>query len=223
LAFTLKPNRPITDAQVAKALAHPLRVNILRILEARTASPRELAIELDTDLSGLSYHVRTLHRMGFIELVEQKRRRAALESYYRATSLPVVTREAWVEMPGMVKKQFVSGVIGQIGDEVNAAVEHGGFEGADAHLSRVALKLDAQGRKEVDERLTVLLDELQQIGDAAEARMRAHDAHDEAVDTTTALLFFETAPATQARQSASAGGDRAERPRRSTPSARPPR
>jgi DNA-binding transcriptional ArsR family regulator len=218
----VKPQRAVTDAKVAKALAHPLRVRILRILEERTASPRELALELDTDLSALSYHVRTLHRMGFIELVEQKRRRAALESYYRATSLPVVTREAWVEMPGLVKRQFVSGVISQIGDEVNRAVEAGGFEGPDAHLSRVGLTLDRQGYKELGERLTALLDELQEIGREAAERLKSAD-HEDAIETTTVLMMFEDAPATPAPQPESAGGDRAARPRRSTPSERPRR
>jgi DNA-binding transcriptional ArsR family regulator len=218
----VKPHRAITDAKVAKALAHPLRVRILAILEERTASPRELALELDTDLSALSYHVRTLHRMGFIELVEQKRRRAALESYYRAVSLPVVTREAWADMPGVVKKQLVSGVIDKIAEDVNTAVESGGFEGADAQLSRVLLKLDRQGIVEAGELLTNALAELEELNRAAHERLKAAD-HEEPVDATAVLLLFENAPATPARRSASAGADPAARPRRSTPSENPRR
>ena len=57
-------NRYIADPQVAKALTHPLRVSILGILEERTASPREIADELDAPLGVVSYHVRQLARSG---------------------------------------------------------------------------------------------------------------------------------------------------------------
>ena len=191
----MKPNRAITDAQTAKALAHPLRVRILGILDERVASPRELALELDADLSQLSYHVRTLHRMGFIELVEQKRRRAALESYYRATDRPVVTSEAWSQMPSLVKKELVAGTLGQMSDDVNAAAATGGFERSEAHLSRSPMTLDAQGFSEVATRLDELLADFERIAAAAEQRLRSAD-HAEAVDATAVLLLFENAPQT---------------------------
>ena len=193
----MKPDRAITDAQTAKALAHPLRVRILGILEERTASPRELALELDADLSQLSYHVRTLHRMGFIELVEQKRRRAALESYYRATERPVVTSEAWGQMPSVVKKELIGGTLGQMSEQVNAAVATGGFERSEAHLSRSPMTLDAQGFSEVATKLDALLEDFEQIAAAAEERLQASD-HAEPVDATAVLLFFETALTTGA-------------------------
>ncbi|MDQ2895534.1 MAG: helix-turn-helix domain-containing protein, partial [Actinomycetota bacterium] len=43
----MKPYQDITDPSVAKALAHPLRLRILAALEQRTASPSQLAAELD--------------------------------------------------------------------------------------------------------------------------------------------------------------------------------
>ena len=189
----MKPHRAITDAQTAKALAHPLRVRILGILDERTASPRELALELDADLSQLSYHVRTLHRMGFIELVEQKRRRAALESYYRATDRPVVTSEAWSQMPSLVKKELVAGTLGQISEQVNEAVAGGGFERSEAHISRSPMTLDPQGFSEVATKLDELLEELERIAAAAEERLRSGD-HAEAVDAAAVLLLFEATP-----------------------------
>ena len=67
--FSLKPYRDITDPRVAKALAHPLRTRILAALEGRTASPSELAAELDAPLGVLSYHVRRLTALGFVKLV----------------------------------------------------------------------------------------------------------------------------------------------------------
>ena len=194
----MKPDRDITEAKVAKALAHPLRVRILGILEERVASPRELALELDAELSQLSYHVRTLHRGGFIELVEQKRRRAAIESYYRATERPVVTSDAWAEMPSVAKKQLVSGALGQIGEVVNAAVGTGGFERDDTHVSRSPMVLDDRGFAEVAEKMDRLLKDFERIAAAAEKRLEKAD-HEGAVPTTAIMLLFETAPGSPTR------------------------
>jgi DNA-binding transcriptional ArsR family regulator len=72
------------DAKLAKALAHPLRAQILEQLERHTASPSELADELAAPLGNVSYHVRILADAGLIELVRTTRRRGATEHHYRA-------------------------------------------------------------------------------------------------------------------------------------------
>jgi DNA-binding transcriptional ArsR family regulator len=68
----------------AKAIAHPKRLEILAILEARQASPNEIAGELGAALSLVSYHVRKLRELGLIELANTTPRRGAVEHYYRA-------------------------------------------------------------------------------------------------------------------------------------------
>ena len=66
----MKPYSDINDPRLIKALAHPLRVRILSILETRDmASPNEMADELGVSLGVLSYHVRRLLALGFLELV----------------------------------------------------------------------------------------------------------------------------------------------------------
>jgi DNA-binding transcriptional ArsR family regulator len=72
------------DPKLAKALAHPLRAQILERLERHTASPSELADELAAPLGNVSYHVRILADAGLIELVRTTRRRGATEHHYRA-------------------------------------------------------------------------------------------------------------------------------------------
>ena len=66
----------ITDAKLAKAYAHPLRIQILGLLDNRIASPREIAAELGTPLSNTSYHVRQLVSLGFVELVGRRASRS---------------------------------------------------------------------------------------------------------------------------------------------------
>jgi DNA-binding transcriptional ArsR family regulator len=107
----MKPFHDITDPTVAKALAHPLRTRVLAALEDRTASPSELATELDVPLGVLSYHIRRLTALGFLKLVRRVPRRGAVEHYYTAVQ-PPVTAEAWGATPGIVKQASIAGTLG---------------------------------------------------------------------------------------------------------------
>lgn len=56
------------DAASVKAMAHPLRVEILRILQVRKrASVTSLAAETNESTAAVSYHLRQLARHGFVE------------------------------------------------------------------------------------------------------------------------------------------------------------
>jgi DNA-binding transcriptional ArsR family regulator len=70
----------------AKALAHPLRGQILTLLEdGGRKSPSELAGELEgAPLGNVSYHVRYLHGQDLIRLVATEPRRGAVEHFYEA-------------------------------------------------------------------------------------------------------------------------------------------
>ena len=104
----MKPYSDINDPRLIKALAHPLRVRILSILETRDmASPNEMAEELGVSLGVMSYHVRRLHALGFLELVKRTPRRGAIEHHYRAKARPRVTDEGWAETPSIVKRAMV--------------------------------------------------------------------------------------------------------------------
>ena len=69
----MPPPRTIEDPRFVKAMSHPLRVRILARLAERTASPNELAEWLDAPLGTVAYHVRTLRRLGLIELRRETR------------------------------------------------------------------------------------------------------------------------------------------------------
>jgi DNA-binding transcriptional ArsR family regulator len=76
-----------------KAMSHPLRAAVLRILSERTASPAEMARELGEELSNVSYHAKQLVAFDCAELVDVRVVRGALEHFYRATELPLVDIE----------------------------------------------------------------------------------------------------------------------------------
>ncbi len=77
--------RPATTAE-ARALAHPLRLRILRLCLDGALTNRELADRLGSDPATVLHHVRTLVRTGFLAAdPERTGRRGARERPYRAT------------------------------------------------------------------------------------------------------------------------------------------
>jgi len=190
----MKPYSDITDPRLIKALAHPLRIRILAILEERDmASPNELSEMLGVSLGVMSYHVRRLHALGFLELVKRTPRRGAIEHHYRAKARPVVTDEGWAETPSIVKRAMVGASLQQLTGYVNAAASTGGFDRADAHLSRRAVELDEQGWSELAGELEGLMAKLEQIESASAARVaQAGDQHGEGLrHSAVVLMLFE--------------------------------
>jgi DNA-binding transcriptional ArsR family regulator len=161
----------IGDPRLVKALAHPLRVQILGVLEQRVASPSDLAEELDAPLGNVSYHVRTLAELGLLKLVRRKTRRGAVEHYYQARGRATVSNEAWSQVPSVVRRSMVGVALEQAVESAVAAAAAGGFDGQDASLTRHSLKLDAKGVRETCDALEKLHDELAEIQERSAARL----------------------------------------------------
>jgi DNA-binding transcriptional ArsR family regulator len=180
----------ITDPKLAKAYAHPLRIQILTLLDDRVASPKEIAAELGTPLSNTSYHVRQLVSLGFLDLVGRTPRRGAIEHHYTARIRPTITDEGWARLPEVVKRAIAGGNVQRTISRVAAATEEGGFDRDDAHHSHTAGRLDLQGWTELTREMAAMLTRAERIVEESEARL-ADDPHAEALETTVVLMQFE--------------------------------
>jgi DNA-binding transcriptional ArsR family regulator len=195
-AVTPVPN--IDDPRYVKALSHPLRVRILALLQERTASPRELAEWLDATLGTVSYHVRTLHDFGLIELVRTSQVRGAIAHHYRAKVRPRVSDEAWASAAPIVKQAAVGAALQTVDDYARASAAAGGFDRGEAQLSRTNLRLDPKGWQAAAKACTKLLADLTKVEEAA-ARRLAKDPHAEGVsDAAVVLLLFEAVKLSEA-------------------------
>ena len=141
----IRLDKDVTDPRLVKALAHPLRVRILGVLDEHVASPSELAEELHAPLGNVSYHVRTLLSLGLIQLVKETPRRGSVEHHYTAVARPAISDAAWNAVPEIVKRAMIGAALQQAGVYVNAAAADGSFNRANAHLSRTPLELDDDG------------------------------------------------------------------------------
>lgn len=182
----------ITNPMVAKAYAHPLRIEILGLLDNRVASPRQLATEMGSGLSTTSYHVRQLAAAKLIRLVRRRQVRGAIEHLYTANVRPTITDAGWARLPQIVKHAYLGGKIAQIGKEVAAAAEQGGFDHDDMHLTRTSLRLTPDAWKAAAEILTRALEEIDAL--AVEATEREETVPDERHAVAVMMLFEAASP-----------------------------
>lgn len=181
----------ITDPVIAKAFAHPMRIQILSLLEHRVASPVQIAAELGTGLSHTSYHVRQLKRLGLIRLVKRRMQRGAVEHYYTAVIRPTIPDAAWNRIPQVVRRALVGGKIAQVGNEVVAAAERGGFDRDGVYVTRTRLRLSPGGWQQVNEEFTKSLARIDAIA-TADRTERAEDPDAEIIEATAVHMFFES-------------------------------
>ena len=176
---------------VAKAFAHPLRVQILIILNERVASPNLLSQELDQSLNLVAYHVRVLEKYDCIELVDTKQRRGATEHFYRATRRQFLTDSEWSRMPSALRPGLSGAMLKSLFDDVEEAVSKGTFDELDdRHLSRVPMVVDKQAWGDVADLLATTLDRVLEI--QAEASQRLAENGEEGMLTKVEMLHFKS-------------------------------
>jgi predicted ArsR family transcriptional regulator len=176
---------------VAKAFAHPLRVQILIILNERVASPNLLAQELDQSLNLVAYHVRVLEKYDCIELVDTKQRRGATEHFYRATRRQFLTDSEWSRMPAVLRPGLSGAMLKAVFDDIEEAVSKSTFdELEDRHLSRTPMVVDKEGWTEVAGLLSDTLDRLLEI--QAESSARIADGNEPGMLSKVEILHFKS-------------------------------
>jgi DNA-binding transcriptional ArsR family regulator len=179
------------DPRLARALGHPIRVSALGVLRAREASPKQIADELGEDVSLVSYHVKELEKLGFIELVETRQRRGAVEHFYRGTGVRLVEAEDWSRVPAEDRPRVTMSILGQVSRDLTEAMESSTLdEIADNHISRTPLSLDRKGWEEVVTLLSGTLGELIEI--QSRATRRSASSGEEPILTKVEMLHFKS-------------------------------
>jgi DNA-binding transcriptional ArsR family regulator len=183
-------SRDEADTILLKALSHPVRARALTVLNQRSASPSELAAEQGEAVGYVAYHVRVLHELGMIELVNTRQVRGATEHFYRSTAQPFLDDEVWAKLSIGSRTGISVASIGSLNNAIREAFEAGTFDArTDRHVSNVTLDLDEHGWRKANALLASCLEELMRIGTESEGR-----DGEPTIRATFGLMSFE-APA----------------------------
>ncbi len=171
------------DRDLVKAIGHPLRMRLLARLNERVSSPVELARELGESVQLVSYHVRILRDLEFVELVRTTPRRGAVEHHYRATRRAFFSDADFAALPETVRSEVVGTVLERILGQVIEAHAAGVFEkSVDSNISTGDFIVDEEGWK----RLTVKVNEV--VDFAMELQAEAAPRLQEGAEPVTARL-----------------------------------
>ncbi len=159
---------------LAVAMSHPLRVRIIYAMNSpeRRCSATDIAEETGIDVKRLSYHMRELAAMGFIEQVDERQVRGSLEKIYA----PVKALEAWeleyAVLPSALRQILAASVLSYGVTALGAAIDKGTFDARDdATLGQDTFWSDEQGAQEAMAVVDDALKSLVGIKENAKARL----------------------------------------------------
>ncbi len=132
--------------KLAKAMSHPLRVQILALMNERPWSSREVERETGEGLSQVSYHVKVLKDLKLIEETSNRPVRGAVEHFYRATARAYVSPEMARHIPKSAQEIAGIDILREIDKDVGKAFMAGTFyRRRDWHASWTPLLMDDEG------------------------------------------------------------------------------
>jgi DNA-binding transcriptional ArsR family regulator len=175
----------------ARALRHPLRLQILAACHQRDLTPREFADERGTPTATVGYHFRALEKAGYLQVVREEAVRGARRYFYRAkgpglddTEGPSQTGlDAQPAASATVLRGFIARCL--------AAIRGGTLDTrTDSHLTWSSLELDEQGWNELMAELDRMFRLCHEIQAEAEDRLRA--SGERSIPTTFGLAGFES-------------------------------
>jgi DNA-binding transcriptional ArsR family regulator len=183
----------VANANLVKALSHPLRWQILNALNEGVSTPAGIARRIGVRTENVSYHVRVLTELGIIELIGTTPVRGALEHHYRATQRAFFTDADAAQMPPEVLRDALQVVIRDtIEDLVRTGASEEVYSRSDVHITRTPLHLDEQGYNEVSDLFSGILDRVLEIQAESLTRMEGDTSSE--IRTDAVLMHFPYVP-----------------------------
>jgi DNA-binding transcriptional ArsR family regulator len=171
-----EPSPNFVSPQLAAAMSHPTRVQVMSILTARVASPRQMAAEMDEPLNNVTYHVNQLRDLGCIELArtEPVHGGRVVEHFYRTCRRAFFDEAAWDVLTEKERYGVNSAILRMMSKDLATAVAAGTFfQNGDTHASRSVMHLDEAGWQEVVDVTEATIRELFAVEERVAARAAA--------------------------------------------------
>lgn len=180
------------DKGTIKALANSMRVQILTIFNERANSTTGIARELGVEPGEIAYDVEVLRDMGLIKVVDEKKRRGAVEVFYKATSRAHLDQFEWPTVPDPVKGGLRASLLQTLLNDAMAAIDEETYDSLEgAHMSWTPLIVDEEGWEELVEILRVALEGVLRVSEDSAERLIAND--EAGTSCTVSILGYPAA------------------------------
>ncbi len=195
--YETRPSRESGDIPtgvmaMAIAMSHPLRVKILYAMNSpdRKCSATDICDQTGVDVRRLSYHMRELATLGFIEQVDERPVRGSLEKIYAPTKRLEAWDLEWSQMPETLKAILSASALKNGVLALGAAIDSGTFGARDdSVLGQDTFWTDERGAAEALAVLTRSLTELLEV--KADAKARLAETGEDAFLLTYMVAGFE--------------------------------
>lgn len=167
-----------TAAEYAAALADPIRIRLVASLGDGPRTLSSLASELDLSAPELREHVDAL--VGLHHLAVHDDDGVVI---VEMTSHPILWDDEYGSLPIPARRLASSAAITRIAARATAAVDRGGFDRGDVHLSRTSIVVD-------EARWAEIVKLLAGTRDALDDMRHDPEAHDPAFRATAVLMAF---------------------------------
>lgn len=159
---------PRLPERLAKVFSHPLRAQLLALLNEQPGSPLDLKERLaekgdEQSLNLIAYHVRVLHRYGATELVDTEKVRGATKHIYAANRKMLIDGDDWLELPDEAQIGICANAIGEAVERAQAALEQGTMAKDDPVIVNLRLDLDDEAWAQIREQVTIAWDQVEQV------------------------------------------------------------
>jgi DNA-binding transcriptional ArsR family regulator len=181
--YETRPSRESGDVPtgamaMAIAMSHPLRVKILYAMNSpdRKCSATDICDQTGVDVRRLSYHMRELATLGFIEQVDERPVRGSLEKIYAPTKRLEAWDLEWSQMPDSLKAILSASALKTGVLALGAAIDSGTFGARDdSVLGQDTFWTDERGATEALAVLHQALADLLEVKADAKARLAETD------------------------------------------------
>jgi hypothetical protein len=192
------------EPSLCHALKHPIRARIVEVCNEIAVSPSQFVKQhlipdefrsghYQRDLSLASYHFRELEKEGCLEVVEEVKKRGAVEQVYRGSSRIYFSDQEFGELPFETRKGLSKSSFQGVVARTEGAIRSGTFDRrTNRHLTWRAMRLDEEGWDELREILDDAFIKAEEARVSAEVRLR--ETGEDGFPATFALLGFESPP-----------------------------
>jgi DNA-binding transcriptional ArsR family regulator len=183
------------NGEVARAMAHPLRVQIIGMLNKQVMSASMVSKKTEEPLQNVAYHFRVLREKGLIEEVYSRPVRGSTEHFYQAVKRVLFDGQAWEDLPLSLKKGVSGQIAGDFLQAIAAAMRAETFDSSDDRMAVwLQRRLDEQGWEEAAAAERELVRRMEGIYKSSRVRLAEAGQPEGGVLGTFGVFLFESPP-----------------------------